>query len=143
MMQNEISSRSDEYRYFPGICPSWDNEARRPNCGHNYYGSTPDLYGAWLRDAANYTLERNTTDEAMVFVNAWNEWAEGAYLEPDRHYGFAYLAATRRALDSLGGKAQDVAGRSPKSGPFAHDMLEQSKLNKLRNKIVRRLPGKK
>ena len=139
MMQTEIASRDDDYRYFPGVCPSWDNEARKPNRGYGFYGSTPDLYASWLNNAAEFALARGTPDEALVFINAWNEWGEGAYLEPDRHYGYAYLAATRRALDSVdGGQPLGPAGtREP--GRYAHHSLNPSKINKLRNIISRRL----
>ena len=65
-------------------------------------GSTPGRYGEWLNDATRYAVANaQSKDDAIVFINAWNEWAEGAYLEPDRHYGFAYLNETRRVLDAV------------------------------------------
>lgn len=90
-----------DYPFFPGVCPSWDNEARKPGRGFSFYGATPRAYGEWLAAAAQRAGEAASPDERIVFVNAWNEWAEGAYLEPDRHNGFACLAETRRVIDGL------------------------------------------
>jgi hypothetical protein len=90
-----------DFRLFPGVCPDWDNEARRPNRGFSLAGSTPEKYGKWLRAASEAALTAATKDERIVFINAWNEWAEGAYLEPDRHYGCAYLLETIKVLESL------------------------------------------
>jgi lipopolysaccharide biosynthesis protein len=78
-----------------GVMPGWDNTARRRHAATIYLRSSPDQYSRWLRRA------RACEDAArgaagLVFVNAWNEWAEGAYLEPDRRHGDAYLRATRR-----------------------------------------------
>nr|ADZ55348.1 glycosyltransferase [Burkholderia humptydooensis]AEO78273.1 glycosyltransferase group 1 protein [Burkholderia humptydooensis] len=88
-----------EYRLFRGVTPSWDNEARKPGRGAVFVGSTPKLYEEWLFNAATDTVRRiDNPDERLVFVNAWNEWAEGAHLEPDRRYGYAWLQATRNAL---------------------------------------------
>ena len=80
------------------VSPSWDNDARRPNWGFTITGSTPQLYEQWLEESIEYAIEHPVGNEALVFVNAWNEWAEAAYLEPDVHYGWAYLNATARAL---------------------------------------------
>jgi Glycosyltransferase WbsX len=96
-----LQNRSGEYRLFPGVCPSWDNEARRPGSSFSFYGSTPLAYGMWLKEAADLAKSAPTIDERLVFINAWNEWAEGAYLEPDRHFGYAYLAETRRVMERL------------------------------------------
>jgi len=86
------------YKKFRGICPSWDNEARRPGRGTVVHGSTPEKYEAWLTYLLEYTENNFEPEERFIFINAWNEWAEGAYLEPDRKFGYAYLEATWRAL---------------------------------------------
>ena len=87
------------YKLFRGVCPSWDNTARRKNKATILLHSTPLGYQEWLKNAVDETCGRITNpDERLIFVNAWNEWAEGAHLEPDQHYGYAYLEATRMAL---------------------------------------------
>jgi lipopolysaccharide biosynthesis protein len=87
-----------DYKLFRGVNPSWDNTARRKNKGNILYGSNPIDYQEWLLNALNYTKKTfSSKDERMIFINAWNEWAEGAHLEPDEKYGYAYLDATRMA----------------------------------------------
>lgn len=88
------------YTLFRSVTPAWDNTARRKNRGTIFANSTPELYAEWLGNAIVDTCKRfERRDERLVFVNAWNEWAEGAHLEPDQRYGFAYLQATRKALE--------------------------------------------
>jgi len=70
---------------------------RREGAGMTIHGSTPALYERWLTGAIDFAEENPVRGESLVFINAWNEWAEGAYLEPDVHYGHAYLNATKRA----------------------------------------------
>ncbi|WP_137819732.1 glycoside hydrolase family 99-like domain-containing protein [Pseudomonas sp. 2FG] len=88
-----------DYKLFRSVCPAWDNTARRKNRSTVFLNSTPSLYRRWLENAIQDTEQRHDNpDEQLIFVNAWNEWAEGAHLEPDAHYGYAYLQATRDAL---------------------------------------------
>ncbi|MCW5715051.1 MAG: glycoside hydrolase family 99-like domain-containing protein [Bauldia sp.] len=90
------------------VFPSWDNDARRQGNGVVATGSTPAKYGQWLGEAIRYARRHPIAGEALVFINAWNEWAEGAYLEPDVHFGAAYLNATARAI--VGGSRAASSG---------------------------------
>lgn len=102
VVQHAASQEPPPFMLFRGVAPRWDNEARRPGRGYTLAHSTPSAYGTWLTAACEAAMAKAThRDECMVFINAWNEWAEGAYLEPDRHFGYAYLAETARVLRAL------------------------------------------
>lgn len=101
------------YTLFRCVVPSWDNEARRPGRGSSFVHSSPAIYSDWLDMACSFTCNVYSKSERLVFVNAWNEWAEGAHLEPDAKYGYAYLEATaevlRRRIDSGPTQQKDTA----------------------------------
>jgi FkbM family methyltransferase len=82
------------YTLFRTVMPSWDNTPRRQNAGNIFQNASPEAYKEWLYYSIGYTGKNLEGDERLVFINAWNEWAEGAHLEPDRKYGSAYLEAT-------------------------------------------------
>lgn len=83
------------YRRFPCVFPSWDNTARR-NTPTIIQNNDPALFGRWLRDAAHKVADY-PDEERLVFINAWNEWAEGCHLEPDQRYGHRFLDEVRNA----------------------------------------------
>jgi glycosyltransferase involved in cell wall biosynthesis len=95
------ASRTEPPPPFPLIrtaVPSWDNDARRQGAGLVLHGATPAKYQAWLEALVAHAAASPFMGAPIVCINAWNEWAEGAYLEPDMHYGGAWLNATARAV---------------------------------------------
>ena len=75
----------------------WDNSARRKENPFILHNSTPEKYKEWLKYIIeNYSWE--TVPEQFLFINAWNEWAEGNHLEPCQKWGTAYLEATKQVL---------------------------------------------
>jgi lipopolysaccharide biosynthesis protein len=93
------------YPQIPCVCPGWDNSPRRKQGAVIFINSTPESYERWLREVINRRRGRIQPGgsaaifaDSLVFINAWNEWAEGNHLEPCEKWGHKYLEATRRAL---------------------------------------------
>jgi lipopolysaccharide biosynthesis protein len=80
----------------PSVFVGWDNTPRRGCDGIVIVGSSPSNFEAALCEVIEGMDEREH-EHRLVFVNAWNEWAEGNHLEPDRRHGRRYLEAVKRA----------------------------------------------
>ena len=99
-VQNRKYLRTTDANVFVGLFTEWDNSPRRYNRGASIMQSSPENYKQWLSDLIRWTKENHSNpEEQFIFVNAWNEWAEGAHLEPDTYYGYAFLQQTRDALE--------------------------------------------
>lgn len=89
-----------DYKRYPSLCPSWDNSPRRVN-GHffAFTHNTPDAFKKWFEYV--YTSFRPFSEEEnFIFINAWNEWAEGNHLEPDLKNGTGFLQAIKEVIDA-------------------------------------------
>ncbi len=84
-------------KHYICIMPSWDNSARRKNNAFIITDSTPEKYMHWLESTCE-KAETYSEEENFVFINAWNEWAEGNHLEPDQKWGLGYLEKTKAVL---------------------------------------------
>lgn len=93
------SSKAMAAGCYPSIVPGWDNSARAGRNGVILHGATPELFFCHARNVVDSVKERESEDR-IVFVKSWNEWAEGNYLEPDQRYGHGFLEALRRAVDA-------------------------------------------
>lgn len=87
------------YKRMRGLIPGWDNSSRRRKGGATLFvNATPAVYEDWLAQSVAHTLREFEGEERLVFINAWNEWAEGCTLEPSAAHGRAHLEATRRVM---------------------------------------------
>ncbi len=94
-----ICERTYKENEFPGLIPDWDNTPRRSYKGLVYKGTNPDYFKKCLQ-ILKEKKEGHKTD--FVIINAFNEWGEGAYLEPDEYRGYAYLEAIREVVENNG-----------------------------------------
>ncbi|QCQ21349.1 glycoside hydrolase family 99-like domain-containing protein [Desulfoglaeba alkanexedens] len=90
-----------DFTWFRSIVPIWDNTARYGSDAFLVHGSTPRKFAQWLKALVAFSRAYLPPDRRFIMVNAWNEWAEGAHLEPDSRYGYAYLNAVGRTLAGI------------------------------------------
>ncbi len=99
-----LSQSQSEVKQYPCVFPSWDNTARKKRDATIIQNSEIGLFEKWLRYSIK-SVEKNDEDEQIVFVNAWNEWAEGCHLEPDKKNGFRFLEVIKKVMaDRTGNK---------------------------------------
>jgi hypothetical protein len=105
LVKRALAEPLPTYPRIPCVCPGWDNSPRRKTGAVIFMNSTPERYERWLREIVDRQTALSRVDgnsgispESLVFINAWNEWAEGNHLEPCQKWGRAYLEATQRAL---------------------------------------------
>jgi hypothetical protein len=121
IVRGELARPSPPHVRFRGAMPSWDNTARKGTAGNVFAGASPALFETWLRYLTNDARQRLPRGQRFVFVNAWNEWAEGTHLEPDRKFGHANLRAVRNALTN---EAQALAALLPRPDGSGDDLAE-------------------
>jgi lipopolysaccharide biosynthesis protein len=98
--QSFLSRKYAAPRVFKGVFPSWDNTSRVNERALIVLNGTPANYEHWLASTIDLVGTANGSDE-MIFINAWNEWAEGCHLEPDRIFHHGFLRATRNAKSGI------------------------------------------
>ena len=86
------------FTYLRSVVPVWDNTPRYKSAAYLLHDYSNVKFQHWLTSALEDTSARLPQEEQILVVNAWNEWAEGAHLEPDEKNGYAYLNAVGRAL---------------------------------------------
>lgn len=93
----------DEYipekRIIRGVFPSWDNTSRMQHNAKIFIGTLPSVFEHWCDVTIRYTVENYPENFRLLFINAWNEWGEGAHLEPDKRFGYAYLQALANSIN--------------------------------------------
>lgn len=84
---------------FPGAFVDWDNTARKGDKALVFDGVTPEKFENYLSKQLEKAKREYKSE--YIFINAWNEWAEGTYLEPDKKNGYKYLEAVKRAKSKV------------------------------------------
>lgn len=92
-----IGKEEQQEHIFPTIVPNWDHSPRSGREGVVFHNSTPEVFGAHVKDAL-YTVEKKDKEYQLIFLKSWNEWAEGNYMEPDRKWGLGYLETLRKLI---------------------------------------------
>ena len=71
------------YTRYPAVFPNWDNTPRQPLHGTSFDAVSPEAFRVYVEEKIEEVRSFLMGEERLLFVNAWNEWAEGTHLEPD------------------------------------------------------------
>ena len=98
IMNNFITPEDYNERIYPQLIPRRDRSPRSGRKAMIYYNSTPEYFKVAAENAVK-CVEKRDEQHRLIFLNAWNEWGEGAYMEPDLKFGHGDIEALREVLD--------------------------------------------
>ena len=97
---DETTMNLKKFPFFRGSMVEWDNCPRINNCEiFDYY--SPEQFYLFNKLIIDWTLKHYNKDFRFIFINAWNEWGEGSYLEPDDKFGYASINSLSKAVFNL------------------------------------------
>lgn len=94
--RRHINKKLPRFPYYPSIFVGWDNTPRRGEKGVIIIKNNPKFFGEGLAELIN-GVQSKPYEDRLIFINAWNEWAEGNHLEPDKKHGLGFLKEVHRA----------------------------------------------
>ena len=83
--------------HYPTVFPNWDNSPRR-KAATIIQNDSPENFYRWVKNATSL-IRKRPEENQFLFINAWNEWAESAHLEPDQETGMAFLEAFKKGIE--------------------------------------------
>ena len=101
---DEVWERALKFRHenglktYSGAFLDWDNTARYGKRATIFNGASPEAFRYWFKKLVD-NVSLRPENQQYIFLNAWNEWAEGTYLEPDIKHGYGYLEAIKTVLE--------------------------------------------
>ncbi len=98
IMNKYFTEVDKDERVYPQLLAGWDRSPRSGRKAIIYYNSTPENFEEAARKAVE-TVKNKSDEHRIIFLNSWNEWGEGAYMEPDQEYGKGKIEALRRVLE--------------------------------------------
>lgn len=88
--------------YFPNVIVGYDDSPRFPERGKEivHINNSPESFAAYLQKAKEYS-DNHPDQPKLIIINAWNEWTEGSYLEPDMKWGYGYLESVKKVMSGI------------------------------------------
>ena len=138
---NSCLEPEPEYKKLRSAMLSWDNTARKQNNSNIFTEFSLLRYKQWLSHIVNqsYNNPKYSKDEKFIFVNAWNEWAEGTHLEPDRKHGYAYLQTSYDVLKNYDKKHEIYISNQKKQKNNSYAIIIHIHYNELWDFISEKL----
>ena len=98
-VESKLYLKNTSFNVFKCCFPGWDNSPRKAYTGGLIYINHEDDFYNWLCGIIRWTKCHHSQNEQYIYINAWNEWGEGAFLEPDTRLGYKSLVNVRKALE--------------------------------------------